>query len=120
MRLAIQLALQKDTILTSLKVSIVVGLILTFINQEDIIISFQFKDLDPVKAILTFVIPFLVSTYSSVKAKIDFRIGDISSATVMVECENCGLSHILLQKDKTVPICPKCMENTHWNVTSVE
>ncbi len=51
----------------ALKVALVVGAILTLINQGDVILAGGMPDM--VKAGLTFVVPYLVATYGAVTAK---------------------------------------------------
>ena len=51
----------------SLKVALIVGTILTLINQGDIILAGEMPN--TAKAGLTFVVPYLVATYGAVMAK---------------------------------------------------
>jgi hypothetical protein len=51
----------------SLKVALVVGAILTLINQGDVILAGKMPSI--AKAGLTFVVPYLVATYGAVVAK---------------------------------------------------
>lgn len=59
----------KQIVSTSLKVALVVGTILNLINQGNLIFAFDFKHISVFKLILTFCVPYIVSTYSAVKIK---------------------------------------------------
>ena len=60
---AIQLALSKAVVKRSIIVALVVGTILNLINQGDSIISGG--DISIAKALLTYMVPFCVSTYGA-------------------------------------------------------
>ncbi|MDD4991166.1 MAG: nitrate/nitrite transporter NrtS [Paludibacter sp.] len=63
-----QQAFEKQIVLTALKVAIVVGTILNLINQWNSIIGLDFERISIFKMLLTYCVPYLVSTYSAVKA----------------------------------------------------
>ncbi len=75
-----KLAFHRQTIFTALKVSFVVGIILNLINQMDILYACQFEKLNVLKVILTFIVPFLVSVYSTTKTKIVYHIDHAESS----------------------------------------
>ncbi len=58
------------TVISSLQVSLVVGIILNLINQWDAILEMDYHLLNYSKIFLTFCVPYLVSTYATVKAKL--------------------------------------------------
>lgn len=61
-------AFERSTMLVALKVALVVGTILLAINQGDIILS---GDVPPIwKVVLTYCVPFSVSTFSSATFKV--------------------------------------------------
>jgi hypothetical protein len=51
----------------ALKVSAVIGTLLFLINQLDVVLSGKITPLVILKIVLTFVVPFLVSTYSALQ-----------------------------------------------------
>jgi len=53
----------------SLYVALVVGVILTLINQYDAIPGFGDKPFDTLKALLSFCVPYCVATYGAVTAR---------------------------------------------------
>ena len=66
-----QLAFKKNIIKTSLRVSIIVGIILNLINQGEYIITDNLHEINIIKVIFTFTVPYMVSTYSACKTQID-------------------------------------------------
>lgn len=48
-----------------LKIAIFVGIILNIVNQFSVITSLQFQELQLLKTVLTFFVPFAVSVYSA-------------------------------------------------------
>ena len=65
----IKIALEKDILWSSIKVAFVVGTILNLINQGDKLVQLNFEELAFGKLLLTFMVPYLVSTYASVRLK---------------------------------------------------
>ncbi len=59
----------KDAII----ISIIVGKVLNLVNQGDVLFTFDFEMISPPKLILTYFVPYFVSTYSSVKTKLSFN-----------------------------------------------
>ena len=68
---AVKIASEKEIVLSSIKVAIVVGFILNFINQGEKLIALDFKHLNLLKFFVTFSVPYMVSTYASVKVKLE-------------------------------------------------
>ena len=64
----IKVALLKDVVFMVLKVSFIVGSILALINHGDAILEGALTHENLHKIVLTFLVPYCVSTYSSVKA----------------------------------------------------
>lgn len=62
------LALSSQVSFGALKVSIVVGTLLVFINHGDKLISMSFVYADILKILLTYLVPYCVSTWSAVRA----------------------------------------------------
>lgn len=57
-----------ETTIRALKVAIIVAPILIIINHHDIILAHKFTTLLFIKAVLTFLVPYSVSAYSSARA----------------------------------------------------
>lgn len=64
----IKIALLKDVVFMAINMSLVVGSILALINHGDAIFEDALTRGNVVQIILTFLVPYSVSTYSSVKA----------------------------------------------------
>jgi hypothetical protein len=119
MKLAIQIAFQRDTVVTALEVCIIVGVLLNIINQGGILLSAQFEQLNWIKLMLTFLVPYLVSAYSTTKAKLDFKPELIAPVDIVIECQTCGKNSLELKKGQTIPLCPNCLEQTDWKIKQV-
>ena len=64
----LNLALRKSVIRRAIKIALIVGCLLALINHGDRIIFQDMKSVDWVKILLTFCVPYCVSTISSVLA----------------------------------------------------
>jgi hypothetical protein len=64
----IRLALRKDILARGLKIGAVVGTLLTAINYGDVLIAGEVLPLMYWKILMTYCVPFCVSTYASVEA----------------------------------------------------
>lgn len=63
-----RLAVRKDIFARGLKIGVVVGTLLTAINYGDVLIAGEFMPVMYWKTLLTYCVPFCVSTYASVEA----------------------------------------------------
>ncbi len=68
---AVKIASERDIVISSIKVAIVVGCVLNLINQGEKLIALDFKQLNLLKFFVTFSVPYMVSTYASVKVKLE-------------------------------------------------
>ena len=64
----ISLALSKQVMFSALKVALFVGTILALINHSEKILSMTLSGEDLVKVVLTYLVPYGVSTWSAVQA----------------------------------------------------
>ena len=62
----LSIAARRDVIISSLKVCAVVGTTLVLINYFDRILAGTLSDIDYFKILLTYCVPYCVSTYASV------------------------------------------------------
>lgn len=60
------IAVRRDVVRRALKAAIFVGIILIAINHGDALITFEIDGLSLAKMLLTLMVPYCVSTYSSV------------------------------------------------------
>ena len=63
----IKIALLKEVVFMALKMSLIVGSVLALINHSDVIFEGTLTRVNVYQIILTFLVPYSVSTYSSVK-----------------------------------------------------
>jgi len=68
LRLFIKNFFRQETILRAIKVALVVGPILIIINHHDSLLQLEFSNSLYFKFMLTFLVPFCVSAYSSAQA----------------------------------------------------
>lgn len=64
----LKVARRRDIVRRSAKVSAVVGTVLTAINQGDLILAGNLHSAAAIKIVLTYCVPYLVSTHASVSA----------------------------------------------------
>ena len=64
----IQTAMQRDVVWRGVKVGLIVGTILTAINQGDLILAGSVDGEAAIKIALTYLVPYCVSTYAGVEA----------------------------------------------------
>lgn len=64
----LSLAFSSHVFVPALKVALVVGTVLAFINHSEAIFMMQIDSERLAKIVFTFIVPYCVSTYSSVKA----------------------------------------------------
>ena len=62
------IATRRDVVLRALKTALIVGAILIAINQGDVLMAFEIDGVRLAKMLLTLMVPYCVSTYSSVRA----------------------------------------------------
>jgi hypothetical protein len=63
-----QLAFSRGVVINAIKVSLVVGSILSAINHGNAIITFDITPQTSIKILFNYVVPYCVATYSAVKA----------------------------------------------------
>ena len=80
------LATQRSTFLRAIRVSFLVGIILNLINNPGIFSSLGFEEIQFSRVILTFIVPFVVSTYSSVLSNTSLKPGKISQNDDTLKC----------------------------------
>ena len=99
----------------ALKVSFIVGTLLNIINQGEVIISLNLENLHIVKFILTYFVPYIVTTYTATAMKIEFQIGTKATVTADLKCRGCG-AEIHVEKGELIPECPTCGIYTKWRL----
>jgi hypothetical protein len=62
---------RRETVIRAVKVAAIVGPILTVINQGDVLLSGQYSPRVFLKILLTFLVPYAVSSFSSALTHIE-------------------------------------------------
>jgi len=65
---------QRRTVLRAVKVAAIVGPILTLINQYDVLLNGNYSARVIGKIVLTFLVPYCVSSFSSARAEIEREV----------------------------------------------
>jgi len=112
----IQFAFNKSTFRRASRVALLVGVILNLINHPEIFISFSFSELKAGQVILTFLVPYLVSTYSSVLSGSSLKPGNVSQIDALLKCNSCKTSNFSVNIGQTIDECPTCKKNTRWKL----
>lgn len=69
-----ELARRRDIVLRAVRVALLVGTVLALINHGDKLIDGGMQTSDYLKILLTYLVPYCVSTYSSVQTVRFFKI----------------------------------------------
>lgn len=107
-----KLFFSKSTIVLALIISLIVGTILNLINQGELLIKGEFSNLNFLKFVLTFFVPYLVSSFSSVISKITFKTGEFAPFDAEIYCKKCH-QKLFITKGQLVPRC-NCQKGTRW------
>ncbi|NHB70331.1 nitrate/nitrite transporter NrtS [Perlabentimonas gracilis] len=102
----------------AIRVALIVGIILNAINQG-YSITHGFQNFHVLQFILTFIVPYLVSTYSVVLSKFNFVSGEVASVDALIQCKKCNGSTFKIHKGELVPYCPSCKEKTTWKMMNL-
>lgn len=109
------IAVSPSVINRALKVAFVVGTALNLINQGDTLIALNVENVNIAKLILTYLVPYSVTTYTATALKIEFQIGTKAIVDADLKCKVCG-EEIHIHEGELIPECPKCGINTHWKL----
>lgn len=113
------LAFEKKTLIRAIRVTILVGIILNLINNPDFIFHFSTNYLSLGRVLLTFIVPFLVSTYSSILSNSALRTGSVSHIDAILKCKSCNKTHIHVPIGHEVEECPICKKETRWRPVKI-
>lgn len=106
----------KQKMSQAIKISLFVGTILNLINQGDFLLHAQFAMLNFPKLILTYFVPFCVSTYTAISIGVQMKIGEKMLVSSTIECKKCH-TLLFLRKDEIIPPCPACGMNGVWKIS---
>ncbi|NBC82879.1 MAG: SpoIIE family protein phosphatase [Bacteroidetes bacterium] len=109
-------AIHPNIVKRALWVALVVGIVLNLINQGNSVFAGDLSQLSTQKLVLTFMVPYLVSTFSSVLSRISLHPGEVANISARVGCSSCGHNEIDIIKGDWVPYCNHCKSGTKWKV----
>jgi serine phosphatase RsbU (regulator of sigma subunit) len=113
----LHLAFEPKTFKRALHVAFFVGIILNAINHPEVFMYLYFGELNVYKVLLTFLVPFLVSSYSSVLANSgSLKSGKISNIDALLQCNSCKTTNFNIVIGDELQDCPNCKKPVKWNV----
>lgn len=99
----------------ALKISFIVGTALNIINQGEILINLDINSINLIKIILTYLVPYSVTTYTATMIKLDFQIGTKANVDTDLICNYCKTKNYIT-KNEIIKECPKCTIHTKWRL----
>ena len=110
------IATSKSVVSKALKISLIVGSILNLINQGDALLAMAFDQLNVLKLLFTYLVPYGVTTYTATSMKLEFVVGTTSSIEAQLECKVCH-AHTHVMTGQLIPACDNCGIKTHWKLS---
>ena len=108
-----EIAVSSSVVKRAIIVSIIVGTALNLINQGSALVNFE--QINLVKLLLTYLVPYSVTTYTATAMKVEFQIGTKAVIEADLQCALCG-EKVHVHKDELIPECPKCGVKTKWRL----
>ena len=112
------LSIERSSLIRASRVAVLVGIILILINNPEIL-SGNFSDLNQGSIVMSFLVPFLVSTYSSILSHNKIKPGEISPIDGALKCNNCKKANFHIQIGQEAGECPQCKTDTRWKITRI-
>ena len=112
-----RVAATRETVVTGLKLAVLVGCVLNLINQGDLVVRAAWQELQWPKVFLTFCVPFCVSVYSATMARLRFDPGTRAFTEGRLHCSHCGRKKCHVAENGIVPDCPVCETKTDWRLS---
>lgn len=107
---------ERTTVMRALRVSLIVGVMLTLINHPDLIKDLKGGVMHAGNILLTFAVPYIVSTYSTLLNGLLFKAGNISRVDALLKCHNCHESDFNAKIGSQIDECPNCKKMTKWKL----
>lgn len=114
-----RLATERTAVQRALRVALIVGIVLNLVNHPGLITALSFENLKPGSVLLTFIVPYLVSTYSTVLSNRAFQPGNISRVDALLKCGNCNEADFSIHVGEAIEACPNCRDNTRWKLKKI-
>lgn len=110
-----EIIVSQPVVSRAIKVALIVGSALNLINQGENILMLELEQLNILKLILTYIVPYTVTTYTATAMNLEFKIGTKAVVTADLVCKKCGaLTHV--EKDELIPECKSCGIKTQWRL----
>ncbi len=113
-------ATDRAIFIRALRVAILVGIILNLINHPELFFSLSFEQLNPGQVILTFLVPYFVSTYSSVLSESSLNPGIISNMNANLLYKNRNLSDFTISIGEEAEKFSGCKNKTTSRIRIIE
>jgi len=110
-----EIALSSSVMQRAIKVSLIVGTTLNLINQGDTLLKLDIDDLNLLKFLLTYLVPYSVTTYTATTLKIEFQAGTKAVIEADLKCAVCK-AEVHVAKEEIIPECPNCGLESHWKL----
>ena len=110
---------KKKTFKRAIRVALLVGIILNLINNPQLFLDFSVSELSTSRVLLTFLVPFFVSTYSSVLSNRNLKTGTILHIDALLQCKSCRKTDFHAHIGQEVEECPRCKKKTRWSPRQV-
>ena len=110
-----EIIVSKPVISRALKVSLLVGSALNLINQGDNIVHLNFEQLSALKLILTYIVPYTVTTYTATAMNLEFKMGTKAIVEADLKCKNCGET-TSVKEGELIAECSNCGIHTQWRL----
>jgi hypothetical protein len=106
----------------SLFTSLFIGTVLVGINQWEYFLHLEFSSSLLAKIGLTYLVPYLVSSFSAVRAQLRLEVGSPAPADGRYRCESClsegNIHDEVLSSGETLPECERAGKHTSWTLVS--
>jgi len=110
-----EIAISKSVVTRALKVSLIVGSALNLINQGNALITLSLEHISVIKMILTYLVPYTVTTYTATAMKVEFQIGTKAIISTKLQCKKCK-EEVEVIEGELVPECSSCGIHTKWKL----
>jgi len=110
-----EVAISSVVIRRAFSISLVVGTALNIINQGEVFFTSDMSQINVVKLLLTYIVPYCVTTYTATIINLDFQIGSLAIVDADLVCQKCH-AQVHVKKGELIPECRDCKIFTKWKL----
>jgi predicted RNA-binding Zn-ribbon protein involved in translation (DUF1610 family) len=110
-----EVIISKPVLSRAIKVALIVGTALNIINQGENFLMLHFEQLNILKLILTYFVPYAVTTYTATAMNLEFKIGTKAVVSADLKCKKCA-AIIHVEENELIPECKNCGIKTQWRL----